>query len=110
MKIPNMVCSLSFLDIGKRRDMLLETRSTLQDKSAKRKVKLADSYLYQQFDRYANLSIQNTTRWWSPKSQLTLVVPHLQIRSNETVISSDEMSTFQTDFLLAKNTGLPWPL
>merc|ERR1712083_755482 len=30
-------------DIGKRRDMLLEKRSTLQDKSSRRKVKLADS-------------------------------------------------------------------
>ena len=57
MTIPNIVCSLLCLDIGKRRDMLLETRSTLQDKSAKRKVKLADSYLYQQFDRYGNLLI-----------------------------------------------------
>ena len=38
-------------DIDQRRIQLLEKRSTLQDKSAKRKVKLQDSFLYQQFDR-----------------------------------------------------------
>ena len=41
-------------DINGRRTTLLEKRSTLQDKSSKRKVKLQDSYLYQQFDRDVN--------------------------------------------------------
>ena len=52
-----------YSDIGKRRDMLLEKRSTLQDKSARRKVKLADSYLYQQFDR----DITETKSWFNEK-------------------------------------------
>ena len=43
--------------------MLLEKRSTLQDKSSRRKVKLADSYLYQQFDR----DITETKSWFNEK-------------------------------------------
>ena len=41
----------------------MEKRSTLQDKSAKRKVKLQDSFLYQQFDR----DISETKGWINEK-------------------------------------------
>ena len=50
-------------DIDQRRIQLLEKRSTLQDKSAKRKVKLQDSFLYQQFDR----DISETKGWINEK-------------------------------------------
>ena len=50
-------------DIDQRRIQLLEKRSTLQDKSAKRKVKLQDSNLFQQFDR----DVTETKGWINEK-------------------------------------------
>lgn len=50
-------------DIDQRRTLLLEKRSTLVDKSAKRKVNLQDSFSYHQFDR----DITETKSWFSEK-------------------------------------------
>ena len=84
-------------DIDKRRTLLLEKRSTLVDKSAKRKVKLQDSYLYQQFDR----DLTETKGWINEK---------LKVASDENYLDPTNLSgklqkhqNFDGEFTANKN-------